>query len=67
MFPLDSTTLDELVEEIRRYLEAVDLFRSEGSELRWLPSLEQPNEHQTLDVPFALPWQGVTGNPGPLV
>ena len=67
MFQLDSTTLDELFEEIRRYLEAIDLFRTEGLEPRWLPSLQQPNEHRTLDVPFGLPWQGVAGNPGPLV
>ena len=29
--------LDTLLEEIRRYLEAVDVFRAEGSGPRWPP------------------------------
>ena len=28
-------TLDELISEVERYLDAVDVFRSEGCEPRW--------------------------------
>ena len=31
--------LDELIDEIRRYLDAVDAFRSEGHEPRWQEDL----------------------------
>jgi hypothetical protein len=35
--PDDEMKLDELMREVRRYLVAVDAFRAEGHEPRWLP------------------------------
>jgi hypothetical protein len=36
MLPIDDVTIDALLEEIRRYLGAVDLFRREGCTVRWI-------------------------------
>ena len=35
---------NELIDEITRYLAAVDLFRSLGSEPRWRPEASRPTE-----------------------
>ena len=50
MFSFDSTAIKTLMQEIYSYLHAVDLFRSEGSEPRWLdlPPSEQPLAHQAV-------------------
>ena len=50
MFPFDSSTLKTLMEEIYGYLQAVDLFRSEGIEPRWLdlPPSEQLLVNQAI-------------------
>jgi hypothetical protein len=36
----------DLHTEIRRYLAAVDAFRGEGCELRWLPEQQRPRKRR---------------------
>ena len=41
MIRVDAAAIDGLLDEIRRYLDALDVFRREGCEPRWHDALRQ--------------------------